>query len=752
MQKEKYAFLLGLGLLATVACPIQAEEMPDAELEMLLGLSLQELIDAPLITASRKLETRDQTPAHVMVITREQIRERRYKNLADLLADMPGIDFQRGTKTSQYNQFAVQGYLGPNKLLVMQDGVRIGHPGGGNFPVAENLALYHARQVEILYGPAAALYGADAVSGVVNIITEAGNHTDGNWFSLGGGRYDSAEASFMAGLNAENGLRLAAGGHKQQSDRTPLDRFHPDYFAPVDGIFSGTTLLPADQREDYVGKISSHSLFARLDYKEDLTFGLYRYRFNSLTSTGDPLATAQYDAGAQWQTTTDTVYAQYRYELAPGLSGQLMADYSRMEVDPKAYYNNVYNAFDKGYSYVRGERKELENTLNWQLSETHQLLGGLSWQQFKDIEAGSLPAPYQTGRSAGNQGQLHLNTNLPIHIDDVKFHNISAYAQWQAQWNSIFSTMAGLRWDRHSAYGTSTNPRLGAVIKASEQHVFKALYGEAFRAPAPEESLTTYGMFDGSKDGNGRYMGENFQIPNYNLEPEKVRSFSLVWDWRPRPSLNIISNLYYSRISNLVVGKTLAGNDTETIPGAILYTPGIKSNAGRQRQAGLDISAQWRYQLNEQWSGDLWGSASWVRGRLDEGDGVDWSIPYVARHKFKLGNTLRYQDRFSITPKVHWIGDTTNGRKKAPGNALLPPAHCSSDKIAPSRCTTPGYTLVDLHLGVHKLLDGNASIWLDIYNLLDRRYYAAAGSGSLTFWDMPQQSRVWMLSFVYRFQ
>ena len=138
----------------------------------LLPLSLEELIATPVITASRRQEGREQTPAHIMVVTREQMRDRRYKNLADLLEDLPGVNFQRGTKSSQFNQFTVQGYLGPNKLVLMLDGIRIGQPSGGNIPVAENLALYHAKQVEVVFGPAAALYGADAVAGVVNIITD----------------------------------------------------------------------------------------------------------------------------------------------------------------------------------------------------------------------------------------------------------------------------------------------------------------------------------------------------------------------------------------------------------------------------------------------------------------------------------------------------------------------------------------------------------------------------------------------------
>lgn len=91
----RIGFLAGLLSLPALA----NDELSRAS--ALLDLSLAELINVPVTTASRKAASRDQTPAHIMVVTRQQIRERRYKNLADLLEDMPGVDFQRGTKTSQ---------------------------------------------------------------------------------------------------------------------------------------------------------------------------------------------------------------------------------------------------------------------------------------------------------------------------------------------------------------------------------------------------------------------------------------------------------------------------------------------------------------------------------------------------------------------------------------------------------------------------------------------------------------------------
>lgn len=719
--------------IATLAAPALAKDMDD--LTRLLPLSLEELLNTPVVTASRRQETRAETPAHIMVITREQIRDRRYRNLADLMEDLPGVDFMRGTKSSAYNNFALQGYSASNKILVMLDGVRVGHPAGGNFPVAENYALYMAKQVEVLFGPAAALYGADAVAGVINIITDAAAQAPGAQVTLSTGRFGSREVEFTGRLKTENDVALSMGGHWQRADRAPLNEYFPAEFTKVDArTFGGTVVVPAAAREDYVGDIGSHSFHARLDIGRNLDFGYYRNHFRGLTSTGDKPATALYMEDAYWDTTTDTVFSKYRFDLTSDLAGELVVDYSSQEVSPHSRYMNIYTSFGSGYEYVYGERLSVEQNLNWRLDERHRMLAGLGWQDVHAIEAHSLPSPYNTDLGVNGQGLVYNNTTLPMRIHDASYDNVSLYTQLQSQWNERFSTMVGLRHDQHSGYGDSLNARLGVVWHPRPNHYVKLLYGEAFRAPSPEEYLSSFGSFDGTTDLSGNFIGTGFRVPNFNLEPEEARTLSLTWDWRPRMDLNVIANAYHSRIENLILTQSFNTPNTTSIPGAVLNSWESKGNAGEEWHTGLDLIGQYRFQLGGNWSGELWGSASWVKGYIDEGNGVEWYIPYVADYKYKLGATFRYQDRFTLTPRVLWIGDTSNGRKGA---------------TAPERLNTPGYTVTDLHLGWHKLLNGKASLWLDVYNLFDKRYYAAGGAGSRTFFDMPQQPRAWMLSLEY---
>ncbi len=632
-----------------------------------------------------KRNTRPDT-GDVMVFTREQIRQRRYQNLADLLEDLPGVNFQRGTKSSQFNQFTVQGYLGPNKLVLMLDGIRIGQPSGGNIPVAENLALYHAKQVEVVFGPAAALYGADAVAGVVNIITDNATSATANGasgsFSVGLGRFGSRDTSFFTSAKISERLGISVGGHSQRSDRAPLDAFYPDDFQKVDGQFNGRTVLPAATREAYTGGIRSSSVFARLDLGESLTAGFYRHRFNSLTSTGDPYAMARYDRAAQWQTTNDTVYARYRHRLGENLHGTLTLDHAQMQVDPRAYYSNAYNDFGRGYFLRAGQtQRASKKACTGRSMSATRCKAAWAGRMHAAIEAASMPSP--TTPTCPRRTKAWCTPNTPgfrLDTPHTRFHNLSAYVQWQAQWSEQLSSVAGVRLDRHSVYGSSVNPRLGLVFAPSKNHVFKALYGQAFRAPSPEESLSTIGHFDGRQDADGRYIGTNFRVGN--------RAFGARNCPLPEPDLGL-ATYAAPELQHQPVPQPHQPSGGEHAhrrchhPRCLAAKPETKGNAGYQFQRGLDISAQWRFRLGHNWTGDLWGSASWITGASTPAMASNGKFPDVASRQLKLGTTLRWRDQWSITPKLRWSSSTTNGRTKAPANPLLPAAHCSSNPSAP---------------------------------------------------------------------
>ncbi len=85
-------------------------------------MSLKDLMQLKITTASRSEETVIDAPAKVKIITKQQIRERGYINLFDLLRDQPGVDTQAYSHETTYNQVAVRGVVGNNRFLIQQDG------------------------------------------------------------------------------------------------------------------------------------------------------------------------------------------------------------------------------------------------------------------------------------------------------------------------------------------------------------------------------------------------------------------------------------------------------------------------------------------------------------------------------------------------------------------------------------------------------------------------------------------------------
>jgi outer membrane receptor for ferrienterochelin and colicins len=243
------------------------------------------------------------------------------------------------------------------------------------------------------------------VAGVINIISDRRRCTDGDGHAGAAAVSTASNASFIASVSNENKLALSMGGHRQSSDRAPLHKYYPADFPKVDA-----GAIPAAEREDYVGNIDSHSLFARLDVGDDLSFGYYRNHFRSLTSTGDTPATALYREDAFWDTTTDTLYGKYRFKLAENLGGELVVDYSVQEIDPDSKYININTGFADSYEYAHGERLSIEQNLNWQLNPNHRILAGLGYQDYSAIEGHSLSRPYDTGRGPDDQGPCSTAT------------------------------------------------------------------------------------------------------------------------------------------------------------------------------------------------------------------------------------------------------------------------------------------------------------------------------------------------------
>ena len=173
------ASALGLGL------PAAAQE------QALADLSLEELAEVRVTSVSRQPERVADAPASIFVVTQEDIRRTGATTLPEALRLAPNLDVAR-TDPVQY-AISARGFNNAigNKLLVMIDGRTVYTPlFSGVFWDQQAVLLADVERIEIISGPGAALWGANAVNGVINIITRTAGDTQGTFVSAGAGNLE----------------------------------------------------------------------------------------------------------------------------------------------------------------------------------------------------------------------------------------------------------------------------------------------------------------------------------------------------------------------------------------------------------------------------------------------------------------------------------------------------------------------------------------------------------------------------------
>jgi len=167
-QREAVSVLLA-SLLFGLATPCAAIDAIDAPLEELLKINI--------VSAPKFAENPDQIPSHISVLTAEDIRQYGWRTLSDALRTLQGLNV---TDDHTYSYAGVRGISQPGdyrpRLQILIDGMSINEnifasaPGDSAFPLDIGLI----ERIEVIRGPSAAVYGGDAMFGVINVVTRSG--------------------------------------------------------------------------------------------------------------------------------------------------------------------------------------------------------------------------------------------------------------------------------------------------------------------------------------------------------------------------------------------------------------------------------------------------------------------------------------------------------------------------------------------------------------------------------------------------
>jgi len=706
------------GLLFWVVNPVVASDALEDELRYLHA-------EAVITTASRYQEKISDTPASVILITERQIKQRRYQNLLDVLKDLPSVDVQEKRHQVEDNLITFRGHLHSNKFLILQDGVRIDSPTGESLPIADNFPLYAAKQIEILYGPAAAVYGTEAFSGVINIITHNPEEINGVKVAGKVGSYDQYSGQLFAGKRFNDEFAIAVGGHFQRADYADLAKQYPNSYANTDALTLGKKVYrAAAQREPFTAEQESHSVFVKMNLGKNLTLGYQRGYLDMPSTTGEIPSKTIYDPNSRWISETNRVYGKYNLQLSDDLSTNSLIYYSTYEIAPNSKFKNNYVDYIDSYIYAFGDKLALEQQFQYKFNDTHKLTGGALYEKFSSIpKTTDLPQPYNEDKNPNQQTLYHIGTNntLPIEISQLNYYNAAGYLQLQSAWTHQFSTTLGLRYDYGSRYGSTFNPRVGLVYQPIRSTFFKLLYGEAFRAPTPMDTSEVFGIFSGKQNTQGQYTSSFFHAPNQGLQPEKSRTVEFEINHSINKDFNVSLSGYYTQLKNLIVAAP-DKTPIQFVPGGFIASTESNQNLGGSHIYGFELSSNYVYKLSNEVNLNFWGNYSYIHGEDSRKDSaLKTQSTYIAPHKVKLGLTLSYLDDYFATLKLHTISKTSTGKADPNQNGKM--------------LKTAGYTTLDLHLGANVYHGLSAN--LDFYNLLNKHYYAAGGSGA-TFTYVPQ--------------
>lgn len=707
MGPKRWAIGAATLVWLTAGVPADIEAQVPSELAL---ASLEELMAVRVITATLTSEVIADVPAGVHVVTAAQIARRGYRSLIDLLKDVPEVKVDLGGDPDFPSQLTVLGGRGADRVVVLLDGVRVSSPTNEPLPILGNYPVHAARQVEVIFGPASALYGADAFSAVINIISRDPAEAPGLSVTTSVGqhrRYDQA-ASYAATLAAEHDLLIA--GQFSVDGGADLSEAYSGDLGDLTGQRTGTfatifgpMVAAGAMSPTYEAPSAAHSVQAAYR-RRGLRLLMFHNRLKVSTSRPYTPDNAVYDGRAFNDNRLLVLSGTYSRRLA-GATSATSVTLSRHELSPRSGYWNVYSNLKRSYKYAYGSLARIEQQMSWRTRTATTVTAGGAVERFFAMPQGAdLNAPV-TSRS--RPGTI-LDTTIVDDFVRLRYYNTGAYVQLQRTLGARISATAGARVDHNTRYGTTFNPRVGLVVRPGSRTRVKVLYGTAYLAPSPYQAHSHYGSFY-SLDGGATYASDYWHLPNPDLEPQRKQTLEVRFLRDLTRHVALSASAHYSRLENLIVHS----DAEQAYRGLYLGWPvayiDFPVNEGRQTTFGASVKLNAVRPFGERGRVEAYAAAAVVEGR-------DWKETVrdrlqtgaVAPVLLQLGADVDWQ-RWSVAPRLVVAG---------PQRVLA-----VSEASPRERRTLPGYATMDVtirrqHVGRH------VDAFVTVENAFDRRYRA----------------------------
>lgn len=515
----------------------------------LAELPLDALLDMPVTGASRFVQRRSQAASAVTVITREEIRAFGYRTLSEALGGVRGVTV---ATDRTYDYLGVRGFLASGdfntRVLLLIDGNRV-NDGlydlaflGGEFP----LDLEAVERIEFVPGQGSAVYGANALFGVINVITRESSRDGSGRVSVALG--SAGERTLKAAVNAP----LPGGGLQLMASRR-VSAGEPYFDAAQVGVGGGDGWSRGTDGEQ------RSAAYLRWDRGGLALSVLHAERLKGTPATvgliyGDPRNSyrdsySQVNLENVWTLDAATAVIARAYLGQYHFVGNYLLDY------PPPTLNR-----DVGDGHWRGLEARITSTR----ADGHRLVAGVDAQVMNRLA----------------QGNFDVDPAGTVYLDDARRARRTAiYLEDQMTLSPTWSLHLGARADQVSGMATQLNPRLGLIHQPGASWTFKAIHGRAFRPPNVYEAH--YAV-----DTPAGYVG------NPALDGERVRGDELIAEWRPQAAWRLSGSYYRNQTRRMLLLGYDAAADRYRF-----------DNAGTQDLRGAEIELEHargaaRYRLN----------------------------------------------------------------------------------------------------------------------------------------------------------
>ncbi|SFU50598.1 TonB-dependent receptor plug domain-containing protein [Pseudoduganella namucuonensis] len=566
----RLALALAAGLapawVAANAPPVKIS--PDAGSDELAALPLEQLIGLQVVSsASRFAQAIADAPSAVVVLTAQDIRDHGWRTLAEALASLPGLYVN---DDRNYAYLGARGFLRPgdydSRFLLMIDGVRVNDAVYDQATIGtdgfQDMEL--VQRIEFVPGPGSAVYGSNALFGVINVITKNGSTLGGAQASVSAGSYGERRARVSYGWHGQNGADLLLSGTAYA--RRGQDLYYAEFDTPEQnhGVARG---LDYDRyrsvfaKAAYAGWTLSASHVQRT---KGIPTGSFGAEFNTANYTRDTQSFAR---------------AGYERALAPGLSASALAYWGRSDYLGEGRYPDPEGVARLNVDGDHAAWYGASAYLTYIAPAGHKLVAGFDLQRNRRRDQFNYdPAPY-----------------LPLLDDRRSDTRGGVFVQDESHLAPGWILNAGARYDWDSATGHSFNPRLALIWHAGPRDTAKLVYGTAYRSPNAYELYYAY-------------SGEPGQVANPGLKPEHISTRELILEHRYGDPGQARLSLFHYDMHGLIGQETLPDS------GMLQFL-----NVDRAAVSGAELALE----RNVGRGARLRASHTWLRSR--DGQGVELS-------------------------------------------------------------------------------------------------------------------------------